>query len=478
MKGFTELCKEYMENFEFEKDRYLINDSGIVYDSKMKRFPSIHTTRDQYMRVDLYCPKIKKAKHFQLHRLVAFTFLEVPENFETLVVDHINRNRLNNNYRNLRWATYSENANNRTKFYDPDRYKIAKSICKFVETNNTLSFPKIAKRFGVSVDFVRNLLKGKTYDNMISNYDFDYNMRVFKKTKKLNNETVLQICSDFNSGLKPFEIANKYNVLKSTVSDIINKRMYNDITKNTFIKETYNDLVKNNTSAINMAYKMGIQLTDAKSKISVRANTEYSKLINNGIKSEYTQIPYTFEFDENDINYYSEFSIFPISEVFTHKKTTHNREKNNTIISNFHLCENDVRNICEKIQEYKLKNFGKIYSKTDTLSKLANELNVSESILKRIASRKVYKHISSQYDFGINRTEAIQLNKRKIFELYKFGMNFLEIYKHLKDNVSSQFIKKTLESFKTDNIDQEYISTGIEFSLDDICDGQYYTDFK
>ena len=49
-------------------------------------------------------------KVFSVHRLVAETFLENPENKPT--VDHIDRNRLNNDVSNLRFATYKEQIEN------------------------------------------------------------------------------------------------------------------------------------------------------------------------------------------------------------------------------------------------------------------------------------------------------------------------------------------------------------------------------
>lgn len=62
-----------------------------------------------YMQVILY--NEKGYKHFKVHRLVANAFLENKYNKPT--IDHIDRNKENNNINNLRYADYREQIENR-----------------------------------------------------------------------------------------------------------------------------------------------------------------------------------------------------------------------------------------------------------------------------------------------------------------------------------------------------------------------------
>ena len=60
-----------------------------------------------------YCIKLwlsNVSKSFLIHRLVAEYFIDNPNNNPN--VDHIDSNRLNNHYSNLRWVTQLENIKN------------------------------------------------------------------------------------------------------------------------------------------------------------------------------------------------------------------------------------------------------------------------------------------------------------------------------------------------------------------------------
>lgn len=102
-----------IKNYE---GRYQISNKGRIRSlinnkNKTRKEPQILKTyldNDGYEIIRL--SKNNKSRAFKIHRLVAIHFLNNIENKP--VVDHIDTNRRNNNYTNLRWVTNKENSNN------------------------------------------------------------------------------------------------------------------------------------------------------------------------------------------------------------------------------------------------------------------------------------------------------------------------------------------------------------------------------
>ena len=115
MEGFVKI-KDY--------ETYAVNPEGLIKDLRtgklMKQYPNIKT--GGYLQLQL-CNENGLVSR-RVHRLVALAFLDNTENLPE--VDHIDRNRQNNNLANLRWVTHSDNQIN--KLYENKKSKYPKYI--------------------------------------------------------------------------------------------------------------------------------------------------------------------------------------------------------------------------------------------------------------------------------------------------------------------------------------------------------------
>ena len=103
-----------------------------------------------------------------VHYLIALTFLDKPKSNKKLVIDHIDKSKLNNKISNLRWLPHGENILRtplKEKRRDPNFLSDADvwTIRWYREAYPHYSYVKIAKLLGIRSDRVSDLLRGKTY---------------------------------------------------------------------------------------------------------------------------------------------------------------------------------------------------------------------------------------------------------------------------------------------------------------------------
>ncbi len=89
-------------------DKYRLTNKGRVFSTITCAFLIPHQMKTGYLAVTL-----SNRKRETIHRLLATHFIDNPKNYPA--VDHIDRNRTNNDLNNLRWASFSENNSNKKK---------------------------------------------------------------------------------------------------------------------------------------------------------------------------------------------------------------------------------------------------------------------------------------------------------------------------------------------------------------------------
>jgi len=149
---------------------YKISNKGEVksFSYNVTKLLKQHEDENGYFNVHLY--NSLGPKRFTVHRLVAICFLDNPLNKP--MVDHIDRDRKNNNVENLRWATAKENAENRAD----DNDHRGKEIAKLNENDEILAIYKSGAEAGrqnnCSEDMICNCARGIA--NMYNGFKWMY----------------------------------------------------------------------------------------------------------------------------------------------------------------------------------------------------------------------------------------------------------------------------------------------------------------
>ena len=134
----------HMFNKEFKKTKisnYWISEDGDIINMNQKH-PKImkqQTSLDGHKRIELY--ENGKSKKYFIHRLVYETYIR--ELIDGLVIEHLDGNPSNNNYRNLKQSTQKENINTALKQNTFGSNNSKKIIIKNIETNDIIYFDKI-----------------------------------------------------------------------------------------------------------------------------------------------------------------------------------------------------------------------------------------------------------------------------------------------------------------------------------------------
>lgn len=94
---------------------FTVSSDGLyIFDECSKTRRALCSCKRGYLRV-WSSGFIKKRRSFLVHRLVALAWLECPNGYERLDVNHKDANKSNNRWSNLEWVSHQENMNHGKK---------------------------------------------------------------------------------------------------------------------------------------------------------------------------------------------------------------------------------------------------------------------------------------------------------------------------------------------------------------------------
>lgn len=135
-----------MEEFKLVFGKYEVSNLGSVRNSLTGKI--LVQTKDKYGYSVVCLYEDGKRHSIKVHRLVASAFVDNKENKPQ--IDHIDGNKENNNYTNLRWVTPKENSRNpitharHVATIRPPKRARAAVVC--VETNTRYDGLRVAER--------------------------------------------------------------------------------------------------------------------------------------------------------------------------------------------------------------------------------------------------------------------------------------------------------------------------------------------
>lgn len=161
-----------------KENTYLISEYGDIYSLNRNKMLSQSIDKDGYPKINLTL-KTGLRKTMSIARLVALTYIGAPpRDIKDPTVDHIDGNKGNNHFSNLRWLERSVNTSIRKNkpigsknHFASLSEKDVEEICEYLMSGQ-YSYSNIAEIFSVSKTAVALISRGKTWKNISCKYSF------------------------------------------------------------------------------------------------------------------------------------------------------------------------------------------------------------------------------------------------------------------------------------------------------------------
>ena len=219
--------------------KYMINEYGVVFSTVRSIQIAVAHNWAGYQTVTITDDNGFRAPR-KVHRLVYLTY--IGNLLDGKVIDHIDNDKNNNHYTNLRQITPSENS---LKSFTSGKNKskvvwtksIVKKICKLLSKNKSNDY--ICAKLNIPDDqkekccrLIEAILRGSVHQTIAKKFNLSkYIKSINKKDRKLKVIEVEDIYVSWRSGnISKNELAKKYNVSWSTIDKICKKKTWKIVT--------------------------------------------------------------------------------------------------------------------------------------------------------------------------------------------------------------------------------------------------------
>lgn len=156
------------------------------------------------------------------HRLVALTFLAIPDNPDDMDVDHLDSNPQNNHWTNLEWVTHAENnkrsfarGNHKPRCGEINSaalYSNAKVIEALELLQQGVVASDVSNLTNLPMSYIYGLISGKNRPDLVKHYNIPSSVLKRPIGKKASSEEIAKVWELKREGCSMKEVSEKTNI--------------------------------------------------------------------------------------------------------------------------------------------------------------------------------------------------------------------------------------------------------------------------
>lgn len=227
---------------EVEPGRYIIFNTGEVYDNKLGRYKNLMINYNGYYIISLSVGN-GKFKDFLLHRLVAYEFNNPPPDYRNYVVNHIDGNKTNPYSPNLEWITQGENNAHAAKMdltsHETRANKISKEqaeeACRLMKETD-MTYDEIIDTLGLNIkpDTLSSIRQGRSWKKVAEKYDLELIRNLSKPMSPEEVHNICRVLEENKDAVAYRDIARKAGYKEEDIDDRLLQKISNIARGNLF----------------------------------------------------------------------------------------------------------------------------------------------------------------------------------------------------------------------------------------------------